>query len=275
MAKRRTPRSDRSRKIERLLTAVERLLGVSVCLHDRFQRAMLPGHWQFHHGDCCAPFRSEQFAVCKGFDGDQVHRHLADHPEGRVHVCPFGVCEVAMPVMAGDWFAGVLFAGPFALSGFTGKNSGKDIGKDALARAEDARVLLRCVANEMGNILFEEEPQAPPAGKERRREIMAWLEESMEQAPRLPDLARRLNLSASRAARVVVETFRVSFTELVQSTKLNTAAYWLSTGGLPVGEIAVRLGYCDQAHFTRLFTRRFGQSPARYRRAAVQAGLGA
>ncbi len=261
MGRKNIPLSTRSRQIVRLLEATERGLGLSLCLHDRLQRAMLPGYWQWHHSPACQPVRAENIEACKQFDGKTVHRNLADHPQGLTYACPCGVREIAVPIMAGDFFAGVLFAGGFAPKAAAAPDFARQL--------EDCRHLLLCVAEKIGR-LMDEPAATAPLGQERRREIMAWIEEHLDRVPRLDELAARLCLSPSRTSRAVRELFNQSFTELVQTTKLNTAAYWLATGRLTITEIALQLGYCDQAHFTRLFSRHFGQSPARYRAHAYQ-----
>lgn len=263
MARQKIPLSARSRQIVRLLEATERSLGLSLCLHDRLMRAMLPGYWQWHHGPACSPFRDENLEACKQFDGKTVHRELADQPQGLTYVCPYGVREIAVPIKAGDYFAGVLFAGGFS--------PGSAKAEDFSLRIEDCRQLLLCVAEKIGR-LMDDPTATAPAGRERRREIMAWIEENLDQVPRLDRLAARLCLSPSRTSRAVRDLFNQSFTELVQSTKLNTAAFWLATGGMTIAEIALQLGYCDQAHFTRLFSRHFGKSPAKYRANAYRPG---
>ena len=252
---------DRQQQIVRLLEAAERALSCSVCIHDFFQQMTLPGHWQRHHGKGCAAYRLPNLPECKAFDGQRIHQELAQSMEGQTHVCPFGLREVAVPILAGGRYAGVLFAGDFP-----SERHGDGADQDG------HRLVLLCIAQNIGRMLSGQDQT--PVPDSRGRIIMAWIEEHMDATPMLKDLARRLCLSPSRAARVVRDHFNMSLTELVQTTKLNNAAYWLTVDNMPVGEIASMLGYCNQAYFTRLFTRRFGQCPTRYRHAAQAKGIG-
>lgn len=253
MVLRKKPDTALANRLVQLLEATERALSLSLCFHDFFQRAGLPEYWQWHHGACCTAFRPGHLGECTAFDGDEVHRSLALFPQGRAHRCPFGVREVAVPVVAGGGYVGVLFAGGFAP-------------EETEQRLEDVRLVMQCVAEAVGRLL--EDSSLPKRGgeQERQRAIMGWVEENLGCAVDLTDLARRLCLSPSRTAKVVRQMFGKSFTDLVQSTKLDTAAYWLFSTAMPAGEISGRLGFYDQAHFSRLFSRRFGMSPSQYRK---------
>lgn len=49
---------------------------------------------------------------------------------------------------------------------------------------------------------------------------------------------------------------------------IREASELLASTGMPVGQVAFRLGFADPAYFTRFFTRHRGESPAQFRRAA-------
>ncbi|MDP9140731.1 MAG: AraC family transcriptional regulator [Pseudomonadota bacterium] len=68
-----------------------------------------------------------------------------------------------------------------------------------------------------------------------------------------------------------------TFSELVWRKRLNMAAQWLSTStsnDAMVSEIAYRAGFKSAAHFTRMFKRRFKESPRRFRATAQRAVSG-
>ena len=54
--------------------------------------------------------------------------------------------------------------------------------------------------------------------------------------------------------------------------RLREARKWLAQSNLPIAEIALRAGYCDQAALTRAMSRRLQTTPAAYRRDARQSG---
>jgi AraC-like DNA-binding protein len=55
----------------------------------------------------------------------------------------------------------------------------------------------------------------------------------------------------------------------LHNLRLNEGRRLLEESDLSIGAIADAIGYCDPAHFTRAFSRRFGVSPRAYRRRLV------
>ena len=55
-------------------------------------------------------------------------------------------------------------------------------------------------------------------------------------------------------------------TSFFQRRRIQSAAHALIRGNEPINEIAHRLGYSDNAHFSRMFRSRFMMSPNAYRK---------
>ncbi|WP_455196724.1 helix-turn-helix domain-containing protein [Kaarinaea lacus] len=79
---------------------------------------------------------------------------------------------------------------------------------------------------------------------------------------------------AAEAAGLTVRTLQrrlteagVSYTQLVNTTRVDIAACWLEARELSVTTIAAMLGYTDASNFTRAFRRQTGVSPQAYREA--------
>jgi AraC-like DNA-binding protein len=58
----------------------------------------------------------------------------------------------------------------------------------------------------------------------------------------------------------------LSYSRLVEKTRLNRAIYWLRDPSIQLIDISAELGYSDAAHFSRAFKRWTGLSPREYRR---------
>lgn len=79
-------------------------------------------------------------------------------------------------------------------------------------------------------------------------------------------VARAVGVGPARLARTFRAAFRVPLGTYQRRLRLDWAAVQLATTDIPVGRVALRAGFCDQAHFTRHFRRHTGQTPAQYRR---------
>jgi AraC family transcriptional regulator len=51
----------------------------------------------------------------------------------------------------------------------------------------------------------------------------------------------------------------------VRHVRIEFARRELEASAAPLGDIAAAAGFCDQSHFSRLFKRYTGQTPAEYR----------
>jgi AraC family transcriptional regulator len=114
------------------------------------------------------------------------------------------------------------------------------------------------------------------AGRETSRPVAgrapAWLrsaEELVRERTSRPltlgGLAVAVGVQPARLARAFRARFGISVGEYGRRVRLAAAAAELAGGDRPLAEIAVEAGFADQSHFTRLFRRYTGTTPARYR----------
>jgi AraC family transcriptional regulator len=78
-------------------------------------------------------------------------------------------------------------------------------------------------------------------------------------------LAGAVGVQPARLARAFRARYGVSVGEYGRRLRLAQAAAELADGDRPLAEIAAEAGFADQSHFTRLFRRYTGTTPARYR----------
>lgn len=81
------------------------------------------------------------------------------------------------------------------------------------------------------------------------------------------DIANELGVSRSHLARSFREYHRCTMGDYLRSVRVERARQALSETELPLASIALDAGFADQSHFTRVFNRIVGLSPAAYRRA--------
>jgi AraC family transcriptional regulator len=81
----------------------------------------------------------------------------------------------------------------------------------------------------------------------------------------LVDVARLVGVHPVHLARTFRRVHQITFAGYVRHVRIEFARRELAASGAPLGDIAVAAGFCDQSHFSRLFKRYTGQTPAEYR----------
>jgi AraC-like DNA-binding protein len=277
---------------ETALTTFERIHGLRVTVHD-VQGALwpflLPDRFQHTQAACQAVKSLDASDACRAFDIARLRRELADQPEGRAHVCHAGLVEWVTPLFGASGLEGVLFAGvrlpgrgmtPYPRLLPVLADAPEDARPPTVDRDESDRIMehLRQLAARLtlwkadaARELTGATPRPDHSGVlsdpvARRRTVIArFVHARRTGRPTIGELAGELGLSESRASHVVREIFGQSFRDLLTEARLQTAAGLLRHSSLPVLDIALRSGFDDPAHFHRLFRRRHGTTPARYR----------
>jgi AraC-like DNA-binding protein len=97
--------------------------------------------------------------------------------------------------------------------------------------------------------------------------IQEFLATNLAERVRLQDLARTLGYSPSHVSAVIHRMTGRRFTQLRRDMQLERAMFLLRRG-VPVKRSALDAGFNDPAYFSRVFARRFGVPPSRWRDAA-------
>lgn len=92
-------------------------------------------------------------------------------------------------------------------------------------------------------------------------------------APTLAQAAQALNLTESYFSRLFKTRIGMGYAAYVQMHRLNVAAQLLLSGPAQVSQIAYAVGFGSAAHFSTVFSQRFGLTPreCRLRAASGQA----
>jgi AraC-like DNA-binding protein len=107
----------------------------------------------------------------------------------------------------------------------------------------------------------------PPDPAVDRADELVRLVDAEPAIRRVEDLAARLATTPRTLQRFCAEWIGVGPKELVRWARLHEAAGRAAAGPVDWAALAVELGYADQAHLVRDFTRVVGEPPARYARA--------
>lgn len=92
----------------------------------------------------------------------------------------------------------------------------------------------------------------------------------------LVEVARALGCSPRQLQRAYAQFGATTFSEDLLARRMRVAAQLLiEQRYIPVEDVARLVGYSQGPHFARAFRRRYGLSPARFRRAALDARIAA
>lgn len=82
-------------------------------------------------------------------------------------------------------------------------------------------------------------------------------------------MARDAGVHPAHLSRMFRRCFGRTMTEYLHARRIDLAVAALATGEADIGRLALRLGYYDHAHFSRMFRRATGIPPSRYRAIAT------
>ena len=108
---------------------------------------------------------------------------------------------------------------------------------------------------------------------ERLGPVLTFIAENLARPITREAMANQVHLSPTRFYALFKEALGVSPTEYLQDIRMQHAQRLLLNSSLSVSEVAAQSGYPDAFHFSRLFRRRYGISPLRYRKQTL-IGLG-
>jgi AraC-like DNA-binding protein len=279
---------------ERAIAMFERQHGLIVTIHDligNLSPFLEPNRFSHRSPLCLAAKARGSLACCLEFEKNHVRRVLATLPEGRIHVCPVGLVEWVVPVFEVERLGWVIYAGP-RLPGKTLPSSVRDWpGRRSRPPVATMARAVRSVEEDEAEMILEHLRQLaarlqkwaqdaalrPIVGRAtlstenenieltRQNAIRHFVEDGYSRPIRLPMLARKLRLSEGRTSHLVREVCGSSFRELVIQRRLKAAMELLRQSSLSVLEITLATGFEDVAHFHRLFRRRIGTTPLKYR----------
>lgn len=241
-------------KLVEVLQVFSGLTGLYLCFKDFSLRTNLPVELSEHRLPAClrnkrSPKGQNCWAFCAA--GGVIDTSLRADPSSWKYRCPFGLMKIAIPVMDKGRMLGVIYA-------------------TQISRKTDPAWW--CERHTILSVLPEfirqtlEHMASPPAKLARARMLQDYVDRNLENPVRLADVARALGLSPSRASHVIKQVCGRSFTQYLSEARLDRAAHWLRLQEYTILDIAMKLCFYDQSHFSRAFTRRYRMPPLRYRK---------
>jgi len=112
------------------------------------------------------------------------------------------------------------------------------------------------------------QPGGPPAPSRALLQVMGQLRTRMDRPLSLEQMSRLAGLSKYHLVRAFKAAFGLTPHGYHLNLRINAAKARLRAGQDPAS-VALDFGFCDQGHFTRVFSRCVGLPPAAYRRATA------
>ena len=94
--------------------------------------------------------------------------------------------------------------------------------------------------------------------------VLSYIEEHYRDGE-LSELAESLHYDLYWLSKEVKKRTGRTYTELVQAKRLSQAAYMLNTTSMSVLDISMAVGYDNISYFHRLFQKKYGVTPRKYR----------
>ena len=95
-------------------------------------------------------------------------------------------------------------------------------------------------------------------------QVLSYIEEHYREG-QLSDLAEELHYDLYWLSREIKRQTGKTYTELLQTKRLNQAAYLLQTTTMSVMDIAMAVGYDNISYFHRIFQKKYDMTPRKYR----------
>jgi len=96
--------------------------------------------------------------------------------------------------------------------------------------------------------------------------VRAFIDENLHRTIHVEDLSAVAQRSKAHFSRSFKQAFGEPPHAYVVTRRLERACHLMITSSASLSEIALSVGFCDQAHLCRLFSQAVGQSPSSWRR---------
>lgn len=95
--------------------------------------------------------------------------------------------------------------------------------------------------------------------------VVAFIESNLQLRLEISDIARSAGLSRSRVRHVFTTGIGMSPMRYVRLRRIQKAKVLLEETLLSVKEVTSKVGFSDQSHFVRDFSKHYGLTPGKYR----------
>ncbi len=259
-------------EIETVLTELSHVTGFRVSLHDAeyheiaaFPKEALP---------FCALInaREDEHDMCIECDRIACERAVCNH-ETVIYKCRYGLIESVSPIYNFGELTGFLMMGQvaqseadkdFAVRCAAHVAGAADIGKSIPVISREmivsyARIMSIC-AKYLTLANATSSKKAPIASG-----ASEYINKHLSEKIKIKDVCERLGCSKTTLINAFKTEHGITVNEYINNQRLTKAEKLIMSTDMSAADVAYAVGFGDQAYFSKVFSKRFGAPPAKYR----------
>jgi len=281
-----------STDITDVINSFRRLTGVGICFYDLdsffdYNRLGVQSN-RGHYCEFCKSVRllKDGRTQCDASDRGQAIDLAKKYKKPFFFKCHAGMCELVLPLINGDELIGLVFVGQCRIKN---ENNAKEIGERItemggergffLERYDSLPELSRDDLLDMGNILDHYfKILIETAGSNAVQRFITENSSSsiVEKIHSYVTMRYRFNITPGKiceelylnnayVSRLFKKETGMTIGEYINKTRIEYAKKLLEGTNVPIGSIALNVGFKDANYFSRVFKRYEGMSPETYR----------
>lgn len=274
-----------------LINSLRDLSGVGICYYDlrnffHYEKHGVKAN-RGHYCDFCVKARSlpNGKISCEKSDKNEAVELAKQYKEPFFFECHMGMRELVIPLMRDDLLLGLLFVGQCRgeddreaeIKANAKKMAGEP--EELWALYRQLPVLSQKNILNVGNILGQYfstkilnselmwgEGAAHVVGGDLAYSMRLYVQNNYKLHLSLGEIAEEFNVNPSYASRCFSRKYGMTVTAYIMHVRLEKAKMFLVSTEIPIGNVALNIGFDDVNYFCRIFKRQEGCSPGQYRR---------
>ena len=258
-----------SREVRQLLDHLSAALHVRAVLYDAYGNQLIRGGCQ-ENCRCCTLLQQRPNGLDRCLALDRAKQKLV-RQSGKmiVYRCHANLVEALSPVKVGDDCAGFVVIGQIRPAGvpapedFSAEEKAAFEAMQEISESElEARVgLFQNLVNYIASREFIILP-----GIRKYDRLVNYIDRHLTEKLSLPEAARHVGMSVSGLTRYLRSNFDTTFKSILINKRLDRAAEILrNQPEMSLAEVASQVGYDDEFYFSRLFSKKHGIPPGKFR----------
>ena len=267
----------RMKELSEIITDLSVLTGVKCVLYDDDLRPLY--HFEGQRCGFCSLIREngDNFKKCLESDKEGF-RLCLESGMSCSYKCHMGLTETVTPIKDGDKVIGYILAGQSVaeediplVKKKTELIPDKKTRESLMSELERVRVLSKGETEAMMRLVLlsaehiEMKKLIRSRSLPEKEQIDEYILENIKYSLDVATISRALGMSRSSLYAISKDSFGMGITEYVAKVRLDRAAELLRATDLSVSEVAEAVGVCDSNYFIKIFKRRYGTSPKKWK----------